>query len=209
MRILALLICALCLTSLGSERTIVCFGDSVTACTRPPWGSCPVPENETYVARLAAALSRTVVNAGLSGSTAGDSVARFDTDVAPHKPEIVVVMFGLNDEYYSIPVEQYIESISAIHRKTKRLRAAFVLMTPNPTRDAERNQRLKPYVEALRAYAAKQRVRLVDNYTTFAESNIEGTTVESATYDAIHPNGVGQGVIAGQLIAAFSVKPTR
>lgn len=200
----ALLSCVLCLVSLGGERPIVCFGDSVTACTRPPLGACPIPENETYVARTAAALSRTVINSGLSGATTEESLSRFETEVLAHAPSVVVVMFGLNDEYKGVTVERYIENLSSFAMRSRRIRAQVILMTPNPTRDAERNLRLKPYVDALREFAKRKKIRLVDNYATFCELNAEGDTIESLTYDAIHPNSQGQQVIASQLVKVLS-----
>ncbi|HEU4637156.1 MAG TPA: arylesterase, partial [Edaphobacter sp.] len=73
---------------------IVCFGDSLTA----GYGTDP---GQAYPDDLQALLDQEgyeyrVVNAGISGNTSKDGVARVDQIVAM-KPEIVVVEFGGND----------------------------------------------------------------------------------------------------------------
>jgi acyl-CoA thioesterase-1 len=73
---------------------IVCFGDSLTA----GYGTDP---GQAYPDYLQALLNQQgyeyrVVNAGISGNTSKDGVARVD-HIAAMKPEIVVVEFGGND----------------------------------------------------------------------------------------------------------------
>jgi len=77
-----------------SRPRIVCFGDSLTA----GYGTDP---GQAYPDYLQALLDNRgyeyrVVNAGISGNTSKDGVARVDHIVAM-KPDIVVVEFGGND----------------------------------------------------------------------------------------------------------------
>jgi acyl-CoA thioesterase-1 len=77
-----------------SRPRIICFGDSLTA----GYGTDP---GQAYPDDLQALLDKEgyeyrVVNAGISGNTSKDGVARVEHVVAL-KPEIVVVEFGGND----------------------------------------------------------------------------------------------------------------
>lgn len=71
-------------------RTVVFLGDSLTAGAR-------LGKERAFPALLAEVLPYDVVNAGENGDTTGDALARFDRDVAPHAPAIVVVLIGGND----------------------------------------------------------------------------------------------------------------
>ncbi len=70
-------------------RAMVCFGDSLTAGV----GARP---GEDIASRLGAALGRAVVNAGVSGDTTSDALARVAADVFVHRPGIVVICLGGN-----------------------------------------------------------------------------------------------------------------
>jgi acyl-CoA thioesterase I len=69
--------------------TIVFLGDSITE------GRI----GASYVERVRAQLGETahVINAGVNGDTVVNLRRRVARDVAPHRPDIVVVMVGLND----------------------------------------------------------------------------------------------------------------
>ena len=41
-----------------------------------------------------------VVNAGYPGDTTRELLARFDRDVAPHSPDLVILWAGVNDMLY-------------------------------------------------------------------------------------------------------------
>ena len=77
---------------------IVCFGDSVTGVYYHTGG------RRAYTAMVGVALSGafpkagvTAINAGISGNTTADGLKRMQKDVLAHKPDLVTVMFGLND----------------------------------------------------------------------------------------------------------------
>ena len=51
-------------------------------------------------------LEATMINAGISGNTTPAGLARMDRDVLAHKPQLVTIMFGMND-VTGIPPEAY------------------------------------------------------------------------------------------------------
>lgn len=74
---------------------IVCLGDSWI---QGDLGS--TPEREPITAQLALELPyATIINSGVGGNTISSMLARFDADVAAHKPDYVVVNTGTNEAY--------------------------------------------------------------------------------------------------------------
>lgn len=74
---------------------IVCIGDSWVA-----GDLASTPEREPITTQLASELpDATIINAGIGGNKIWEQVARFDTDVAVHKPDYVVVNTGTNEAY--------------------------------------------------------------------------------------------------------------
>jgi lysophospholipase L1-like esterase len=70
------------------EKTLVCFGDSLTEGTI----------GASYVERLRERLPEArVINAGSNGDTTLNLLRRVEHDVVPHRPDVVVVLVGLND----------------------------------------------------------------------------------------------------------------
>jgi lysophospholipase L1-like esterase len=84
-------------TPTGDLRTIVIFGDSIVY----GWG---VRYEESYPALVETWLNQAVgaprwrvINAGVPGNTVLMGASRYERDVDPFRPEIVVLGFGLND----------------------------------------------------------------------------------------------------------------
>ena len=105
---LCLTFLALCLVTRGSlaatpEKTLVCFGDSITA----GYGLDSV--NQSYPSDLERLLTAhgyhyRVINQGISGNTSKDAAARVNSIVALH-PDVVLVEFGGNDGLRGLSLE--------------------------------------------------------------------------------------------------------
>lgn len=74
----------------AAGKTLVCFGDSLTAGQGAPPGF-------DYPSILARELPLPVVNAGISGDTAAKALLRVEKDVLSKDPKIVIVELGPND----------------------------------------------------------------------------------------------------------------
>jgi acyl-CoA thioesterase-1 len=98
-------------------RTIVCFGDSITAGV----GAAP---GEGYPARLSALLGTPVIDAGVSGDTASAGLARLDRDVLSRDPWLVIVELGGNDFLRGVPLT---ETEAALRKIADRLLKANVV----------------------------------------------------------------------------------
>lgn len=104
----------------GVGEVVVCFGDSLTQ-------GIGAASGEDYPSRLAQSLGREVVNAGVSGNTTADGLARLDQDVLTHHPRVVVVCFGGNDFLRRVPRDQIFTNLDTIVRRIQAGGAAVVL----------------------------------------------------------------------------------
>lgn len=89
-----------------------------------------------------------VINAGIGGITAKDSLKRIESQVLCHQPDLVIVCFGLNDVNGSL--DDYLQSLETIFNKCISFGTEVIFMTPNM---------LNTYVaddtkEEIKAYAA-------------------------------------------------------
>lgn len=106
------------------EGVLVCFGNSLTE------GQGAAPE-EAYPAVLQKKLPFRVVNAGQSGETTQEALARLGPDVLAFQPKIVVVEFGANDFFYKVPVEEAEKNlINIIHPIQKKGACVILAGTP-------------------------------------------------------------------------------
>ena len=73
-----------------------------------------------------------VINAGISGDNAVNGNLRFQKDIAPFNPDLVVVSFGLNDACGGAEkVKEYTDSLESIFGKVKDLGAECIFVFQN------------------------------------------------------------------------------
>ena len=70
-----------------------------------------------------------MICASIGGTTATRSLSRLDEQVLVHKPDLVIVSFGLND--VNGPLEDYLTSLECIFTKCKYAGSEVIFMTPN------------------------------------------------------------------------------
>ncbi|EJQ50009.1 hypothetical protein IEQ_02835 [Bacillus cereus BAG6X1-2] len=92
-------------------KTLVCFGDSITA-DETFFGGTP---------RLTPRLQEVfpnwkVVNAGVPGDNTFDALQRIEEDVLSHEPDFVTVFLGTNDavSFAQVPLQVYKENLEKI-----------------------------------------------------------------------------------------------
>lgn len=205
--------------TIGSERTarkkllsgkpikVVCFGDSVTGVYYHS-GS-----RRAYTDMLGLALQRVsgntnvvMINAGISGHTTVNALARIDRDVLAHKPDVVTVMFGLND-MTRVSLDDYRANLKTIVAKCRSAGAEVVLATPNNVIDtaSRPTNKLVKYCDVVREVSRELSVPLCDTC-----QQLDGTRTMSPfdwrllMSDSIHPNMAGHKKIAEQLAQTIS-----
>ena len=115
----------------GKRCVIVCAGDSITEQNYHLNGFL------NYVGILGAQLSAyrkaRIINAGVSGETADNFLSRWEEDVAGFSPNLLTVMFGINDSVKgsgNIPV--FRRNLRAIIEKSMDIGAELLFITQNP-----------------------------------------------------------------------------
>ena len=200
---------------------IVFAGDSVTDAGSAGEVSVPMFDNlgHCYVRVIDSLLAACyperrirVTNAGISGHTSRDLLARFDRDVVAQNPDWVSICIGVNDVWrqFDVPVitefqvmpEEFERNMEAMILKVKdKVKGIFIMspyyMEPNPA-DMMR-ARMDEYVEICRALAEKYGCVFIDLQKLFADY----CSIRHSSYlawDRIHPNQVGATLVAREFL---------
>lgn len=189
--------------SLGDRETIVFYGDSIT-------------EQNLYTAYLETFLiSRfpgkelAVFNFGWGGDTASGGGKRYARDVAPVKPSLVFVNFGMNDGGYTAFKEEmlrtYLGAQGTLAEAVRSGGARQVLFTTSPVDDVLRkdqgvyNETLSRMARGLAQLAGERGVPAIDLFHPMLEVQRRAKEKDPSFTmipDTIHPNPVGHLVMA-------------
>lgn len=166
---------------------IVAFGDSLTA----GFGADP---GKSYPEFLQQELDRRgyhyrVVNAGISGETTTDALARLGT-VTALKPAVVIVEFGGNDGLRGLPVATTRANLEQIVAGLKQSGATVLLagmaLPPNYGPDY-----IRDFERVYTDLAKKEKVALIP----FLLAGVAGTT-QYMQQDGLHPTAEGNRLVA-------------
>jgi acyl-CoA thioesterase-1 len=157
------------------NRTIICFGDSLTQGTGPTNG-------ETYPYFLQKLTNLTVVNAGIHGDLSQQGLERVD-EIFQFKPFMVLVEFGANDFLKKIPIATTKQNIETIIDKIQKTGAVAVIVS---TEDNQLPDLYRILVEISK-----------DKQAPFISGILNKIWADrSLFYDNLHPNSVGYKIVA-------------
>jgi acyl-CoA thioesterase I len=170
---------------------IVAFGDSLTA-------GLGLPVSQGFAPRLQAALAAKgnaveIINAGVSGSTAADGVARLDWSV-PNGTDAVILELGANDMLRGLNPQVTREALMTILRRLSERHVRVLLCgmrsAPNLGGDYA-----KSFEEIYPELAAKFGIPL---YPFF----LDGVAADPKLLqpDGLHPNAAGVDVIVARIL---------
>jgi len=100
------------LQAISDSDIILAFGDSLTA------GYGVSPKN-SYPSVLAELTGLTVINAGVSGETTSQGLARFSQVVDEHKPKLIILLEGGNDILQNLDFAQAKQNLSLMIQEAK------------------------------------------------------------------------------------------
>jgi lysophospholipase L1-like esterase len=196
----------------ASGDTIVFLGDSITA-------QCLYTQYiENYFYTRYPQLRLHFHNAGVSGDTAADALARFDRDVAAYHPKFVAILLGMNDGAAKVFVpelfERYQADMQQLIAKVRAISAVPILLSPTMYDTAVAAKSEKPdrrgrggyyngvlalYGSWLRELADEQNLGFVDlhgplnQFARLARQKYPGFVLIP---DGIHPDPGGQMIMA-------------
>ena len=175
-----------------SGQTIVGIGDSMLAAAGPGTGMY-----EVAVLRSGGKLWN-LYNAGVSGNTSAQMLARFATDVVAKAPDVALILSGTNDLLQGVAVATHVANVEAmvLAAKAASITPVVVSIPPNGT---------SPHSVAARNIALASMCRLrgvqfIDIYTALVDP-ATGGYASAYNADGTHPNMPGM-LVAGDIIAS-------
>jgi lysophospholipase L1-like esterase len=196
----------------ASGDAIVFLGDSITA-------QCLYTQYvENYFYTRYPHLRLHFHNAGVSGDTAADALARFDRDVAAYRPKFVAILLGMNDGAAKVFVpelfERYQADMQQLIAKVRAIKAVPILLSPTVYDAATAAKSDKPdrrgrggyyngvlalYGSWLRELADEENLGFVDLHgplNQFAHMARQKDPGFALIPDGIHPDPGGQMIMA-------------
>jgi acyl-CoA thioesterase-1 len=170
---------------------LVGLGDSLMA-------GYQLPPDEAFPARLEKRLKDkgfdvTVTNAGVSGDTTADGLARLDWSV-PDGTDGVIVELGANDALRGLPPEETRKNLDAILARLKERDIPVVMigMIAPPNLGQDFAAAFNPiYPDLAKKYGVALYPFVLDGVALDASLQLE---------DRMHPNGKGTGVMADKFL---------
>ncbi|MFH2068762.1 MAG: GDSL-type esterase/lipase family protein [Candidatus Omnitrophota bacterium] len=166
------------LDSRGSN--IICLGDSLTE------GVGAEPGRD-YPSVLSGYLGRKVINAGVSGDTAGDALKRIKKNVLEQDPQMVIVILGGNDFLQKLPEEETFRNLEKIVDLIQSGGAAVTLA------EVKTGLLKDPYLSGFKRLARQKKTLLIPNILKGIIGN------PGLMSDTIHPNARGYAVMAKRI----------
>lgn len=193
----------------GEPIRVVCFGDSVTGVYYHTGSRRAYTDMLGIALKKAAGNSKVeMINAGISGHTTVNALSRIDNDVLRHKPDVVTVMFGLND-MTRVSLDDYRSNLKTIVSKCRGIGAEVVLATPNNvvTTSGRPTGKLIQYCDVVREVGRELGVPVCDCYREMdGLRDRDSLGWRLLMSDAIHPNMDGHKVIAELLSRTIAGK---
>lgn len=179
--------------------TIVAFGDSVT---HGAFSGGEIDHEAVYHSLLRKKLNSVrsyvpinVINAGIGGLTAKLSLKRLESQVLCHRPDLIIICFGLND--INDPLEVFLDSMEEIFDKCTKSGAEVIYMSPNMLNtyvaedtpdgyfdyakklsEIQNSGQMDLYISSVIALAHKMNVKVCDCYSAWKKlSKTEDTTL--------------------------------
>ncbi len=122
-----------------------------------------------------------IIDAGIDGTTAKDALPRLDGQALVHRPDLVIVCFGLNDVHGEL--DDYVSALRTIFGKCRDAGLDVIFMTPNmlntrvaedvrpnlaefaaKTAELQNSGKMDAFMDAARAVAREEGVPVCDCY---------------------------------------------
>ena len=209
---LLLMFCAILFTFVQCENgttgnnlptTLVCLGDSLTAgygATRPGVDD----KSRSYPAYLQNKVNIPVINAGVSGDTTAQGLARVDAEVLSHNPQIVIINLGANDLAQMVSVTMTMANLQSIIDKVNNGNRKIYLAkfyTDEVARSLANNYGItdnflltaivSQYNNLYKTLASENNITLIEDIWR----GVWGTNMS----DPVHPNAKGYEIMANNI----------
>ena len=188
----------------GKPFTIVGLGDSTTAGTpgfmspreSPPIGKGDVQSQYAYWIQKERPDWK-VFNEGVRGQRTDQIKKRMESAVYSHRPDVVVVLAGINDLHQGYSEEEAQKNLEGIYNNLSDRGIPFIICTTLPYNlmTPEVETRLLKLNTWIASYAIQNKIPLCDTYKILS---VQGRLINSP--DDIHPDVAGYRKIGEALI---------
>ncbi|WP_248924463.1 SGNH/GDSL hydrolase family protein [Paenibacillus hamazuiensis] len=192
---------------------VVAFGDSITrlgSFKESEKEKTPSPKKTYWLDTLAKKYSWNLVNSGVNGSTTTHGLKRLQKDVLDHKPDIVLIGFGMNDHVMrkknepAVKLEQFETNLTTMVEKIRAIGAEPIFITTNYIDEEKYYKRHDPafyedvegaqawldqYIGVMRKLGEELKVGVAD-----VRAECDNFDLSKFTTDGVHPNNAGQSV---------------
>jgi lysophospholipase L1-like esterase len=153
------------------------------------------------------------INAGIGGNTSKMLLERFDRDVSPYHPDLVIITIGGNDSVPSrnISCQQFRENLLELHSRVTKLGGQVVLQTYYACMleqlEPEMAERMLENMQTIRDVAAETGSPLQDHYTRWSRLQHHCPQLyQMLMGDAMHVNADGNSLLGLDLLRSFAVE---
>ncbi len=189
----------------GDPVVIATFGDSIT------WPCYHTDYRQNYISFAVDALRKAypsanvrIVHAGNMGSTGrGLTDGRFEKHVLVHKPDLVFIMFGMNDcAGGPAGLQTYDANLTTLIGKTREAGAIPIVATQNEIFYSHSDGRdaLPLYMARGIEVAKRERVPAVDCFALWKPLTVEPARFAAHLNDYFHPNHAGHRLMAYAIV---------
>lgn len=200
---------------------VVAFGDSLTQ------GNVLGDGIKNWTTIVSEQLNVEVINSGIGGNTTQQAIERLQTDVLDHRPDVVLIAFGMNDHVLYqgeslVDISNFRENMLYIVEEVRKIEAIPVFITPNYIiegndtdyyysrhckkeydRFGGATELLDKYAEVVRDISKAESVALIDIRKECEKYNpydFLRTKENSGASDGVHPCEFGVSVYANLII---------
>jgi len=197
-----------------SGQKIGFMGDSITAQGNSPSGYIGL----TMYALKTEGVDAVAIPAGVPGHTSGNMRGRVGPQVIDAKADWMTLSCGVNDvmmqaKGHGVELDAFKKNIMMMVEACEAKHIKVVLLTPTPLGeelDNESNKKLAGYVEFMKSYAKEKNLLVADINAAFAEYLKKSAAADEKAgarllADGIHPNQLGQRLMARTLILALGI----
>ena len=192
------------------NKTIVCFGDSLTegyGASKPG----AVDKSKSYPAFLQEKVKAVVINSGKSGDTTSDGLARLEKDVLSKNPDIVIILLGANNFLNRESASSTKNDLKTIIDKVKNENRKIYLVSFVGDSTWE-----EAYLKIIPDILAPSVKNIIDEYKNiYLQLSSENKDIEliqniwtgidyTKMSDPIHPNADGYKIIADNIFNAIN-----
>ena len=158
------------------------------------------------------------INAGVSGETSRDMLARFDRDVAHYRPHLVIITTGGNDcsPENDLPRNEFEGNLRALVARCRALSDCLVILQTYYAFDVaamgdepERARRFPEYMDSVREVSCTDEAILLDHLVRWERLRLQDyATYAGLMRDAMHLNPWGNMVMGLDALRQFGAAVT-